>query len=204
MIGRSFGALVCAFVLTCPDGLAGSHARDLALLRHVGRSVDCEPVARCDVGAGNPRARPTATPPESSIAAELSECSPFYGFDGSQELDFDPERGVVVETIDPPAGGGGARSSPPIELAGTFSVKARTGRVFVAIGGVRREYTLVVPIESAQCILAFGSAKTVDLKRSWFATSSDEEDADPPEYQHAAKRQPRQGRPVMTSGSKAS
>lgn len=204
MIDRSFGALVCAFVLTCPDGLAGSHASDVPFPRHLGRSVNCEPVGRCDVSAGNPRPRPTATPPESSIAAELSGCSPFYGIDGYRELDFDPAKGVATETIDPPPGGVGARNATPIEIAGTFSVKAHTGRVVVTIGGVRREYALVVPVDSAQCILAFGDAKAVDLERSWFAAVTDEPDADPPDYQQAARRVLHPDHAVTASGSSVS
>ena len=204
MMDRSFAALVCAFVLTYPSGLAGSRARDLVFTRDVAGSVDCEPVARCDLRAGKPRAKPIARLPDATIVTELSECSPFSGFDGYRELDFDLEKGVVTETIDPPPCGVGARNSTPIEIAGSFLVKARTGRVVVAIGGVRREYTLVVPVESGQCILAFGGPKTVDLKRSWFAAFSDEPDADPPEYQHATKRQSPLGRAVVNSGSKAS
>lgn len=85
----------------------------------------------------------------------------------------------MTETI-----GGAARTSranskaPTVEIVGAFRVVGRTNRVMIVLGGVNHQYTLVLPTDSDQCILAKGDATAVDLSRSWFGT--EEEDPGPP------------------------
>jgi hypothetical protein len=98
--------------------------------------------------------------------------------DGSADLTFDIDKGVVTETVD-----GAARTSragsdaPTVEIVGAFRAVGRSNRVTIALGGVSNQYTLVVPTDGDQCILAKGDATAVDLSRSWFGT--DEEDPGP-------------------------
>jgi hypothetical protein len=112
------------------------------------------------------------------VATDLADCSPFYNMDGRADLTFDVDKGVVTETI-----GGAARTSradssaPSVQIVGAFRAVGQTSRVTVALGGVSHQYTLVMPTDGDQCILAMGEATAVDLSRSWFGT--DEEDPGP-------------------------
>jgi hypothetical protein len=98
--------------------------------------------------------------------------------DGRADLTFDVDKGVVTETVDGAAQTSRAGSNAPtLQIVGAFRAVGRTSRVTIALGGVSRQYTLVVPTDGDQCILAMGDATAVDLSRSWFGT--DEEDSGP-------------------------
>ena len=103
---------------------------------------------------------------------------------GDRALDFDTAHGEVVETAAPAAPEG--RGAPAITRVGTFSTAERTGRVVVVIAGVRREYTLIIPADGTQCILALGPPHAVNLERSWFGQVSDDPDSGASDYQRAA------------------
>jgi hypothetical protein len=193
MISTPLRAIVCALLLTCPSAAARRDADGPEKAQAASHPIACRPdggrqTVRCQSGMGPAGGPANKARPGSAIADELAACSPFLGIGGDKELDFDAATGAVTETIDEPDGRGGLADPPPIEMTGTFAVNGRTGRIVTAIGGERREYALVVPGDSTQCILALGKAKAVDLEHSWFANPSDEPDAAPPEYQKAAGR----------------
>jgi hypothetical protein len=151
--------------------------------------------------AGAPVARRAVTPAQDGaagdafddvpVADDLAGCTPFRAIDGERQLDFDTEHGAVVETATPshPLRSGGA---PPPTRVGTFSTTDRTSGVVIVLAGVRREYTLIIPADGTQCILALGAPHAVNLERSWFGEAADGPDLDPPHYQQAAAR-PLQG-----------
>ena len=111
---------------------------------------------------------------------------------GDRALDFDTAHGKVMETAAPT--GPQARGAPPMKRLGTFSTTERAGKVVVTLAGVRREYSLIIPADGTQCILALGAPNAVNLEQSWFGQILDGPDADPPSYQHAtAPRSSRTG-----------
>jgi hypothetical protein len=196
MVSRSFGVITCAVGLIWPG--AASHlphdrlnAAPAALQPASCPPDDGQRVARC--GLGTVAADPPAARrgPGAVLADSLEACSPFYDIEGAKELDFDAT-GAVTESIQPPDKPRGDGDQPPAEVVGRFEIAGPTGRVVVMIGNVRQEYSLVIPGEGSQCILAMGNAKTVDLQRSWFAAPSDDPGSDtgPPDYRRAAARRP--------------
>jgi hypothetical protein len=133
----------------CPSHCSGRHASSAVL--------DGSPIA--------------ASGKESSsleVAENLEDCSPFYNFDGGQELEFDTQKGTVTETHKALAQTSPADTQgPAVKIVGDFAV-AQSNRVETKLGGVMLEYTLVIPTDGDQCILAVGAATSVDLEQSWF------------------------------------
>jgi hypothetical protein len=167
--------LVSGLILSWPSDLSAPPAHRLARAAGVGRAVTPTQKAAAD-----------STLAEPSVADDLEGCAPFLAIDGGRVLDFDSSRGKVVETVapSPRQGRGGA---PPTRRIGTFSTAERTSRVVIVLAGVRREYTLIIPADGTQCILALGAPHAVNMERSWFGgQASDGADFDPPTYEHAA------------------
>jgi hypothetical protein len=137
-------------------------------------------------GAIGASAEADEAPPPAS--ADLEDCSPFYSFAGTEELDF--EDGVVVETRED-AGSPPSRDRRAEKRRGTFAVDDASARVRITVGKTTRDFTLVVPTDSDQCVLAAGPANAADLQRSWFGELDDDPEVDRPTVQHASLRTPR-------------
>jgi hypothetical protein len=192
--------LICGFVLACPADLAVPHGHrpDGALAAR--RAAGCEahrPAGEdgCRIAAPAPGVRRAAddSPAYVSVADDLGACTPFLAIDGERTLDFDVAHGEVVETVTPSGpqrSGGGAATT----RVGTFSTAERASRVVTVLAGVRRRYTLIIPAEGTQCILALGGPQAVNLERSWFGQASDGPDLDRPAFEHAAARRFQGGR----------
>jgi hypothetical protein len=200
MSHTSLGLLACALVLAYPGGPAARHAHQLAWTSATGHAADC----RRHHGARHGGCLSVADDldealPDAAVMDDLDSCSPFLAIDGDKELDFDTASGAVTETAGASEDLRGPASSPSIRLIGTFVASDQTGRVTMLIGGARREYTLVIPADGEQCILALGKANAVDLQQSWFGEISDDAEADAPDYQHAAAGPP-QGGPAWRRG----
>jgi hypothetical protein len=105
--------------------------------------------------------------------AELEDCSPFYSFSGLESLDFSGNS--VFETRPDP----GSQLEPRSQdrRRATFDIDPDNGRVRVFTGRSRRDYTLVVPTDGDQCVLAAGPASAANLARSWFGEIQDDPDA---------------------------
>ncbi len=128
--------------------------------------------------AADQDAGPSSSGSDLGVTEDLEDCSPFYNMDGSADLNFDADEGKVTETVGGAARTSGASSkAPTMEVAGNFRAIGQN-RVLIVLGGVKDQYTLVVPPEGDQCILAKGEATAVDLSRSWFGTEA--EDPGPP------------------------
>lgn len=123
----------------------------------------CRPrVRRHARGASDPSS-------EETIFDFIDECSPFSSVDGSQQLEFDIVSGLV--TLSDDAGGLLAPAGDaPLKSVGTFAADERTQQVIVRVAGVNGRYTLVVPSDSEQCILAAGASNAADLRHSWFGS----------------------------------
>ena len=107
--------------------------------------------------------------------------------DGDRELDFDTASGAVTETDDTSGDLRGPAKSPAVRTIGTFVTSDQTRRVTMTIvGGPAGRYTLVIPADGDQCILALGKADAVNLQQSWFGEISDDPETDAPEYQHVS------------------
>lgn len=182
-------SLLSGLILTWPGDLPAPQAHQLAAApgaRHAatGRALRGQTARH--------RASPAQDGPGGdafaygSVLDDLEGCTPFLAIDGDRELDFDTSSGQVVETVIPeaPIRSGGPAETPT--RVGTFSTAERTSQVSIVIAGVRRQYTLIIPGDGTQCILALGSADNVNLERSWFGQVSDGPDLDQPAYEHAA------------------
>jgi hypothetical protein len=200
MSHTSLGLLACALVMAYPGGPPSQPAHRLAWTGAPNHATDCRRGhgARhgCMTRADDPSDEVLS---DASVMEDLDSCSPFLAIDGGRELDFDTASGAVTETAASSDGLRDPASSPSIRMIGTFVASDQTGRVTMVIGGARRDYTLVIPANGDQCILALGKANDVDLQRSWFGEISDGDEADAPDYQHASARPP-QGGPTWRAG----
>ena len=114
-----------------------------------------------------------------SIYDYVEECSPFSSVDGTRQLDFDSVTGAVTledNSADLPSA---ASDTTPGKAVGTFAADEDSEQVSVRIAGATRQYTLVVPTDGGQCILAAGATESADLNRSWFGAV--EEDPELPD-----------------------
>jgi hypothetical protein len=138
--------------------------------RTVTRAADCSLRAFghvCHQRVRRREHRASDTDAEPTIYDSIDDCSPFSSVDGSRQLEFDVASGRV--TLSDDAGGllapaGGA----PLKSVGTFAADETTQQVFVRVAGAIGRYTLVVPSDSEQCILAAGASDAANLERSWF------------------------------------
>jgi len=114
-----------------------------------------------------------------SIYDYVEECSPFSSVDGSRQLDFDSVTGAVTLEDDSADLPSAASDATPGKAVGTFAADEDTEQVYVRVAGATRQYTLVVPTDGGQCILAAGATEAADLNRSWFGAV--EEDPELPD-----------------------
>ena len=189
-LGLLAAGLASGLILSWPSDLAAPQAQRLAQAagpRHAGA---CEPRrqtgdGRCRIDAPAPGGSAGEAFDDVPVIDDLGGCTPFVAIDGERELDFDTEHGQVVETATP-SEGPGRGGAPSATRVGTFSTDDRTSQVVVKLGGVRREYTLIIPAEGTECILALGAPHAVNLERSWFGQVADGPDLDPPIYERTA------------------
>jgi hypothetical protein len=120
---------------------------------------------------------------EAAIVADLEDCSPFFSFTGAKQLDFDA--GTVVQTEDPSSPRDDLLTAP---VLGAFVVDEATRRVQLTFRKSTRDYTLIVPTDSDQCILAVGQPNAADLQQSWYGEFVDDPDASSPKVVHASLR----------------
>jgi hypothetical protein len=199
MTHTSLGLLACGLILACPGGLPLrhqplGHPQRLASAGATGHVTDCRRHRGVCRGLAEDGGEFSDEALPDSVLDDLDSCSPFVAIDGDKELDFDTATSVVTETAGTSSGLRGPTAAPSTRVTGTFAASDETGRVTLTIGPLRREYTLVIPADGDQCILALGKANAVDLQQSWFGEVSDDPEADPPEYQHVAARHPPLGR----------
>jgi hypothetical protein len=142
------------------------------------RTIGCPVRATCRPHGRRHTHRASDPSSAESVFDSIDECSPFFSVDGTQQLEFDVVSGLV--TLSDDAGGLLAPAKDaPLKSVGSFAADERTQQVFVRVAGVNRRYTLVVPSDSEQCILAAGASNAADLRRSWFG--SVEEDPEFPD-----------------------
>jgi hypothetical protein len=133
------------------------------------RTIGCPVRATCRPHMRRHSHRASDLSSEESIFDSIDECSPFFSVDGSQQLEFDIESGLVTLSDDA-HGLMAPASDAPLKSVGTFAADERTRQVFVRVAGENRRYTLVVPSDGEQCILAAGTSNAADLRRSWFGS----------------------------------
>jgi hypothetical protein len=135
-------------------------------------------------GARHADDRPAAT----EVMDDLEDCSPFYSFDGKQLLDFDD--GAVSQSDE-------SSEEPSDEAAsakdaeGAYTADEVSSRVRITLGGTKREYTLVVPADSDQCLLVIGDPNRADLRQSWYGEMTDDPEVRPATVLHTALRRGR-------------
>lgn len=200
MTHTSLGLLACGLILAVPTGASPRDSH-----RHAGThqlaAAHRQSVAHRQSGArrlADDDSEPGDEAMDASVMDDLEACSPFSALDGDKEIDFDVASGEVTETEGASNRLRGDARSPSTKTIGTFVASDQTGRVTMTIRGARRNYTLVIPADGDQCILALGRADAVNLQQSWFGEISDDPQADAPEYQHASaphRRSGREGRP---------
>jgi hypothetical protein len=133
-----------------------------------------------------------------AIVDDLEDCSPFYSFDGAQHLDFDD--GGVSRTEESSAGAPGEAASAT-NAEGAYTADDASSRVRVTLGGARREYTLIVPTDSDECLLVVGDPHRADLRQSWYGEIVDEPEIRPAMAFHAALRRGRTARYARGHGA---
>ena len=115
---------------------------------------------------------------------DLQDCSPFFSLTGDKQLDFAAD--AVTETHNPSALP--PRGEAPEIRAGTFVAVEATRRVRLRIDRAERDYILVVPTDSDQCILAVGTPQNANLQRSWYGQFGNDPEVSRPEILEASLR----------------
>ena len=177
-LGLLAASLLSGVVLSWPSDLPAAHADRGVAAPDRGPAAICGPHAKA--GPGHCRKAAPAQDgsaadafPDVTVADDLDSCTPFLAIDGDRRVDFDRAHGTVIEAAVPSGPERGDGGAPSRRRVGIFLTNDRTGQVITVIGGVRREYTLLIPAEGTQCILALGAAHAVNLEQSWFGQASD-------------------------------
>jgi hypothetical protein len=141
---------------------------------------------------------PVADPPL-TVRDALEECTPFISADGRSMLWFEVNKGLVAqgsaqtsddqsdlmvqltEAVDAIGAGKAGRAAvePVTSIAvGTFDLDNATDRVTIRLPTAAENYTMLTPKPEDEngCLLVYGDLGAADLTRSWFGTSTPDED----------------------------